>query len=98
MLIILKKISDNDAQPSVTFHSGEGVVIVTQLATDSNKVCYVVAQPALEIHLEVIFKSKKRKVGIRARQTRTNPGCFLMFPYAEHKCCSESDRIVEIHF
>ena len=76
MLIILKKISDNDAQPSVTFHPGEGVVIVAQLATNSHKVCYVVAQPALEIHLEVIFKRTKREVGIRARQTRTNPGCW----------------------
>ena len=60
MLIILReKISDHHSQPSVTFHPGEGVVIVAQLATNSHKVCYVVAQPALEIHLEVIFKSTK---------------------------------------
>ena len=62
MQSILKKISDHDAQPSVTFHPREGVVIVAKLATHSHKVSYVVAQPALQIHLEVLLKSKIPKL------------------------------------
>ena len=46
------KTSDPHAQPSVTFHPWEGVVILAKLTTDSHKVCYVVAQPALQIHLD----------------------------------------------